>query len=131
LLTPIYEGQEYKRFFVDIPSQQCLTQQYEEHIVAESNVLTVFFVLLTVTYSSTLRTERIVPFSWQQWLCERAAVLRYTYIAFLVCTRGLYSHLTVKLLAIWMFITFLYFVTDLYFFEEGIFTNVILLYLLT
>lgn len=35
-----------------------------------------YFILLTVTCSSALRIERIVPFSWQQWLCERATVLR-------------------------------------------------------
>jgi len=34
-------GSRIQRKMVDIPSQPCLTQQYEERIVAENNVLTV------------------------------------------------------------------------------------------
>jgi hypothetical protein len=41
LFAPIYVGQEYEGNFLDIASQQCLTQQHEERIVAEGTVLTV------------------------------------------------------------------------------------------
>jgi hypothetical protein len=45
------------------------------------------FVWLTVTCSSTVHTERIVAFPSQQWLRERAAFLRYTYIAYVFALR--------------------------------------------
>jgi hypothetical protein len=39
-------------------------------------------MLLTLTCSSTIHTERIVAFSLQLWLLERATMLRYTQIIY-------------------------------------------------
>jgi len=47
--------------------------------------------LLTVTCSSTIHTECIVVFPLQQWLSERATMLRYTYIPYRVLFSRLYS----------------------------------------
>jgi len=44
----------------------------------------IFFILLTVTCSSPVHTARIVVFLLQQRLRERARILRYTYITYLV-----------------------------------------------
>jgi hypothetical protein len=44
----------------------------------------VFFILLTVTCSTTVHAEWFVAFLFQQWLRERATMLRYKYIAYLV-----------------------------------------------
>jgi hypothetical protein len=47
------------------------------------------FILLTATCrSTTIHRERIVAFPLQQWLRERAAMLRYTYNASLVFVMG-------------------------------------------
>jgi hypothetical protein len=48
------------------------------------------FVLLTVTCNYRIHGERIVAFPRQQWLRERATMLRYTYIAYLVIVE--YEH---------------------------------------
>ena len=50
--------------------------------------LTVTVVQLTVTCSSVIDTEFIVAFLLQQWLPERAAVLRYSYIVCIVSVRA-------------------------------------------
>jgi hypothetical protein len=42
-----------------------------------TNIL-IFIILLTVTCASTTQGGRIVAFPWQQWLRERATVLRYS-----------------------------------------------------
>jgi hypothetical protein len=34
--------------------------------------------LLIETYNPTIRVERIAAFPFQQWLCERSTILRYT-----------------------------------------------------
>jgi hypothetical protein len=48
----------------------------------------------TATCSSTKQKERIVAFPWQQWLGQRATVLRYTYIS---CLGISYIHHNVTL----------------------------------
>ena len=45
------------------------------------NNIVVFFVLLTVTFSSTIKSERIVVFPLQQRLREFAAVLILRFVA--------------------------------------------------
>ena len=45
------------------------------------------FILLTATCrSTTTQRELTAAFSFRQWLCERATVLGYMYIAYLDCT---------------------------------------------
>ena len=39
--------------------------------------------LLALMRSRKIRTERVVAFRLQQWLCERTAMLLYTYIELL------------------------------------------------
>jgi len=41
-------------------------------------------VILAATFTSTIITERVAAFWQQQWWRERAAMLRYTYVASLV-----------------------------------------------
>jgi hypothetical protein len=45
----------------------------------------IIFLLLTDLCRSTIHTERFAAFPWQQWLCERAIVLRCTYVVCLLC----------------------------------------------
>lgn len=40
-----------------------------------------YFILLRMTCSSTIHTERIVVFPTQQWLSDRNTTLHYTYTA--------------------------------------------------
>jgi len=40
-----------------------------------------YCLMLTVTCNSTTHTDHILEFPLQQWLQERATVLRYTYTA--------------------------------------------------
>jgi hypothetical protein len=44
------------------------------------------FILLTVTRTSAIHNERIVAFAFQHWLRERATMLRYMHIAYLLVT---------------------------------------------
>ena len=43
------------------------------------------FILLTTTCRSTMQRDPIATISWQQWLSESTTLLRYTYIAYLLC----------------------------------------------
>jgi hypothetical protein len=43
------------------------------------------FILLTTTCRSTMQRDPIAAISWQQWLSESTTLLRYTYIAYLLC----------------------------------------------
>jgi hypothetical protein len=51
------------------------------------------FVLLTVTFSSEIHTERIVALQLQQWLQERATLLRHTTLSslFIIFVNLLYT----------------------------------------
>ena len=40
--------------------------------------------LLKLAVTSTIHTERIVSFPFQRWFRERAAILRFEYIAYIV-----------------------------------------------
>ena len=47
---------------------------------------TQYFYVVDSDFTSAKHTERIVGLHFQQWLCERATMLRYTYTPYLVNT---------------------------------------------
>jgi hypothetical protein len=59
-------------------------------------------ILLTVTCSSTVHRECIVAFMLQQWLCEHATMLCYTYICLSYCIKSLCIYICEWRLCTWL-----------------------------
>ena len=74
--------------WISVTSHERLSIFYccQRHKLATKALLcdTQYFILLTLTCSSTIYTERIVVFPTQQWLRDRSTTLCYTYTADLV-----------------------------------------------
>jgi len=47
------------------------------------NALRIYYIVENYIFTSTVLREHTVSLPWQQWLRKRAALLRYTYLAYL------------------------------------------------
>jgi hypothetical protein len=52
----------------------------EKALCSRDNAFNVYYIVDSDIYTSAIQRERIRGFPWQQWLCERAAILCYAYL---------------------------------------------------